>query len=304
MKHRILVVDDSSSLVSILSELLKVNGFEVETALSGTEALHKIESEDYDLVICDIEMPGMSGLEFLSRVRRDYEKDIAFILMTGYADNEYFLEAIRLGASDFIHKPIDSKQMMRSIQTILKRKKKRSDFSEFYNNLEKAEFHFELDPRNFSKFAVSEVFHNFLRQNFDLTPNALNEILICIDEMVYNAYIHGTLGLNVQERVMEHNALQKIINERLQQPEIASKRMRLYFSLCYKTQTIKITVEDDGPGFDYETWIKRVANEPKLNLEENGRGIAMLYHLSDKLEFDREGRTVTISKKLPINNKK
>jgi anti-sigma regulatory factor (Ser/Thr protein kinase) len=103
---------------------------------------------------------------------------------------------------------------------------------------------------------------------------------------------------------MEHNALQKIINERLQQPEIASKRMRLYFSLCYKTQTIKITVEDDGPGFDYETWIKRVANEPKLNLEENGRGIAMLYHLSDKLEFDREGRTVTISKKLPINNKK
>lgn len=66
--------------------------------------------------------------------------------------------------------------------------------------------------------------------------------------MVYNAYIHGALaGLNVQERVMEHNALQKIINERLQQPEIASKRMRLYFSLCYKTQTIKITVEDDRP---------------------------------------------------------
>ncbi|HQO47263.1 MAG TPA: response regulator, partial [Candidatus Cloacimonas sp.] len=184
MRHRILVVDDSSSLVLSLAELLKYNGFEVETALSGTEALHKIETEDYDLVICDIEMPGMSGLEFLSHVRKDYEKEIDVILMTGYEDNEYFIEAIRNGASDFIRKPIDSKQMMRSIQTILNRKKRRNDFSEFYNNLEKAEFHFELDPHNFSKFAVSEVFHKFLRQNFDLTHNALNEILICVDEMV------------------------------------------------------------------------------------------------------------------------
>ena len=303
MKHRILVVDDSSSLVLSLAELLKYNGFEVETSLSGTEALHKIETEDYDLVICDIEMPGMSGLEFLSHVRKDYEKEIDVILMTGYEDKEYFIEAIRNGAADFIRKPIDSKQMMRSIQTILNRKKRRNDFSEFYNNLEKAEFHFELDPRNFSKFAVSEVFHKFLRQNFDLTHNALNEILICVDEMVYNAYIHGTLGLNVQERVMDHNALQKIINERLQQPEIASKRICFHFSICHKTQTIKITVEDDGPGFDYENWIKKVTNEHKLNLDENGRGIAMLYYLSDKLEFEKEGRTVTISKKLPVNKK-
>jgi len=84
MKPRILVVDDSSSLVLSLSELLKINGFEIDTAFSGIEALHKTEAEEYDLVICDIEMPGINGLEFLSRIRKDYEKDLEVILMTGY----------------------------------------------------------------------------------------------------------------------------------------------------------------------------------------------------------------------------
>ena len=304
MKPRILVVDDSSSVVLSLAELLRINGFEIDTALSGIEALHKTEAEEYDLVICDIEMPGINGLEFLSRIRKDYDKDLEVILMTGYLENEYFIEAIRLGASDFIHKPIDSKQLLRSIQTVLKRKKKHKDFSEFYNNLEKAEFHFELNPNNFSKFSVSEVFHYFLKQNLNLSRNILNEILICVDEMVYNAYIHGTLGLNMQERVLEHNKLQNLINERLQQPEYASRRMRFHFCLCNNANTIKISVEDDGPGFDYKIWINRVANDPKLNLEDNGRGIAMLYHLADKLEFEDEGRKVTICKNIPVNNRK
>jgi len=125
-----------------------------------------------------------------------------------------------------------------------------------------------------------------------------------VDEMVYNAYIHGTLNLNMQERGLEHSKLQNLINERLQQPEYASRRMRCYFCLCNNANTIKISVEDDGSGFDYTQWINRVTNEPKLNLEENGRGIAMLYHLADKLEFENEGRKVTICKKIPVNNRK
>ena len=56
--------------------------------------------------------------------------------------------------------------MLRSINTILKRKNNRNNFSELYNNLERVEFDFVLDPRNFSKFAVSELFNNFLQQNF------------------------------------------------------------------------------------------------------------------------------------------
>ena len=301
---RILLVDDNSSVVENLALVLQANYFEVDTAFNGRDALHKIESEEYDLVICDIEMPGISGLQFLSTVRKNYNMELDVILMGSFLEYKDFIETIRLGAADFIRKPIDNNQMLRSIHTILKRKNNRNNFSELYNNLERVEFNFVLDPRNFSKFAVSELFNNFLQQNFNLSHNLLNEILICVDEMVYNAFIHGTLGLSVQERNLEHDELQKLINERLMQPDIASKRMYFHFFICHKTDTIKVTVEDEGPGFDYEFWIKKVREDPKVNLEESGRGISMLYLLSDKLEFQKEGRTVSIIKRIPENNKR
>lgn len=299
MKHpRILVVDDSVAIVTSLTAILKISGYEVETAFNASDALRLIHSKDYDLVICDIEMPGLTGLDFLGRVRRDFDRELDVILMTGFLDHDYFIEAIRLGASDFISKPIDSKQIVRSIQTLLDRKRTRNDYSEFYSHLDTARFDFELDPRHFSKFAISKVFNSFLRQNFRLSHQVLNEILICLDEMVYNGFIHGTLNLSVSERLLDHSNLHKLIEEKLKIPEVAGKRMR--FSLCinHKEDTIKLTVDDDGDGFDYQSWLDKVAKEPQLNLDEHGRGISMLYHLADSLEFGREGRSVTIVKQL------
>ena len=301
---RILLVDDNISIIENLEMVLQANYFNVDTAYNGRDALHKIESDEYDLVICDIEMPGISGLDFLSTVRKNYNMELDVILLGSFLEYKDFSETVRLGAADFIRKPIDNNQMLRSINTILKRKNNRNNFSELYNNLERVEFDFVLDPRNFSKFAVSELFNNFLQQNFNLSHNLLNQILICVDEMVYNAFIHGTLALSMQERNLDHHKLQKIINKRLEQPDIASKRMHIHFSICHKTDTITVTVEDQGPGFDYEFWINKVKEDQKVNLEESGRGISMLYYLSDKLEFQHGGRTVSISKKIPKTNKR
>jgi YesN/AraC family two-component response regulator len=295
---RILIVDDSFAIVNSLSAILKISGYEVDSAFNGSEALRKIHSSDYDLVICDIEMPGITGLDFLGRVRKDYDHDLDVILMTGFLDHDYFIEAIRLGASDFIRKPIDGKQIIRSIQGILDRKRSRNDFSEFYKYLDSAEFKFELNPKHFSKFAISKVFNAFLRQNFHLNHTTLNEVLICVDEMVYNSFIHGTLKLTVPERLMDHASLQDVIKARLKQPDIASKRLRFSMSIDHNYETITIAVDDDGEGFDYQNWLEKVAKEPKLNLDEHGRGISMLYHLTDSLEYSRGGRSIRISKKL------
>jgi CheY-like chemotaxis protein/anti-sigma regulatory factor (Ser/Thr protein kinase) len=295
---RILVVDDSIAIVNSLCTILKVSGFEVDSAFNGSDALRKIHSSDFDVVLCDIEMPGITGLDLLGKVRRDYDRELDVILMTGYLDHDYFIEAIRLGASDFIRKPVDTKQIVRSIHSLLERKNARNDLSDFYLNTEVVNFHFVFDPCYFSKFAISKSFNYFVRQGFQLNHNLLNELLICVDEMVYNAYIHGTLGLSVGERKLDHSNLQQLIGERLKQPEIASKRLRFSFCLDHIAKTITISVEDDGKGFDFEGWLKRVKTEPKLNLDEHGRGISMLYHLADSLEFSLGGRKVTVCKNI------
>ncbi|MDY0152292.1 MAG: response regulator [Candidatus Cloacimonas sp.] len=295
---RILVVDDSIAIVNSLCAILKVSGFEVDSAFNASEALRKIHSKDYDLVICDIEMPGITGLDFLGRVRKDFDRELEVILMTGFLDHDYFIEAIRLGASDFIRKPIDSKQIIRSIQNILERKHKRNDSNEFYKYLDSTEISFALNPANFSKFAISKVFNSLLLQNFHLNRITLNEVLICVDEMIYNAFIHGTLQLTVAERIMDHVSLREIIDSRLQDPKIKAKRLRFSLSIDHLNESITVCVDDDGDGFDYQSWMQRVKLEPKLNLEEHGRGISMLYHLSDSMEFSRGGRMVKITKKL------
>ena len=82
-KARILVVDDSIAIVNSLQSILSISGYNVDSSFNGSDALRKIYKNEYDLVICDIEMPGLSGLEFLGRVRQDFDRSLDVILMTG-----------------------------------------------------------------------------------------------------------------------------------------------------------------------------------------------------------------------------
>jgi DNA-binding response OmpR family regulator len=297
-RPKVLVVDDSIAIVNSLQAILGISGYRVDTAYSGSDALRKIHQNEYDLVICDIEMPGLSGLEFLNRVREEFDRNLDVILMTGYLEHDYFIEAIRLGASDFIRKPIDTKQMINSMRELIFRKRSRDDKAEFYAHLDKASFCFEMPAKDFSKFTISKVFSSYMRNYFKVSPKVLNELLICVDEMVYNAYIHGTLGLSVEERALSHEDLQEVIQEKMKDPVVGIRKVNFGFDVNNQTQTIEIFVEDEGEGFDYSPWVESIKGEQIFDIEGHGRGIAMLFHLSDELRFSATGNTVRIKKSI------
>ncbi|MFW5628953.1 MAG: response regulator [Candidatus Cloacimonadaceae bacterium] len=297
-ENQILVVDDSLVIVESLEAILRLSGYKVDTAYSGSEALRKIHQKDYDIVICDIEMPGLDGLEFLSRAKKEFDDDLDVILMTGYLEHDYFISAIRLGASDFIRKPIDSKQLINSIRDLLFRKQERKDFLSIFNNLEKASLEFEISAREFSKFGVSRIFKSAMKHYFRSIPKTMNELLICLDEMAYNAYIHGTLKLSVSERSLSHDKLKAVIDKRLADDEIGKKRVILSITASNEEEYIEIKVSDEGDGFDYKSWLEKVKEEPFLDMVSHGRGLSMLYHLCGLVAFDNGGRTVIVRKSL------
>ncbi|HNX38185.1 MAG TPA: response regulator [Candidatus Cloacimonadota bacterium] len=299
---RILVVDDSLSIVNSLSKILEISGYVADVAYNGSDALRKLQASNYDLVICDIEMPGITGLDFLERVRSEYDRDLDVILMTGFLDQEYFIRAIRSGASDFIRKPIDSKHIVRSIQTILDKKRSKYDLGDFFVNLDQAQMSFVIDPKHFSKFSISKVFNIFLMHNFKFNHNLLNELLIVIDEMIYNSFIHGTLNLSYEERLLDHESLQQLIACKLQDPVVADRRIFFTIEIDQINRSAAITVQDQGNGFDYESWLLKILDDQHLNVEEHGRGISLLYHLTDKVEFSDHGRRVKITKRIDGNN--
>jgi DNA-binding NtrC family response regulator len=105
-KKRILVVDDDESLRRVMQVQLQQSGYEVTTAASGDEAFKRLAAAPVDLVLTDLKMPGMSGLELLKRIRAEYPEAVV-ILITAFGTIETAVEAMRSGAYDYITKPVN-----------------------------------------------------------------------------------------------------------------------------------------------------------------------------------------------------
>jgi diguanylate cyclase (GGDEF)-like protein len=114
MSYRILIVDDEEKVRKSLSGLLQDYGYEVLTVGSGSECLQIMSAKHFDLVILDIVMPEIRGIEVLQKIKEKY-KDTEVILITGYADKEKAIATFRLGAYDFIEKPFESKEILNTV---------------------------------------------------------------------------------------------------------------------------------------------------------------------------------------------
>jgi CheY-like chemotaxis protein len=103
----ILIVDDEPLLRDVLTQILTREGFQVEAAVDGDEALEKMAREKFPLVVSDIQMPRMNGLELLKTVKKDYP-GTAVIMMTAYGDSFAVKDCLLLGADEYITKPFKS----------------------------------------------------------------------------------------------------------------------------------------------------------------------------------------------------
>jgi len=108
---RVLLVDDEEEFVSTLSERLSLRNFQVETATNGQDALAILKENRADVVILDVMMPGISGLEILKRIKTMHPH-LPVILLTGLGSTREGIEGMRLGAFDYLMKPVDLDELI------------------------------------------------------------------------------------------------------------------------------------------------------------------------------------------------
>lgn len=118
---KILIIDDEKVIRATLREILEYEKFEVSEASDGEEGLKKIQSEDFDLVLCDVKMPKMDGIEVLSHAK-DLDKAPQFIMISAHGSIETAVEATKKGAFDFIPKPPDLNRLLLTVRNALDKK--------------------------------------------------------------------------------------------------------------------------------------------------------------------------------------
>ncbi len=112
---KILIIDDEHSIRETLEMFLREKGYEVATSEDGEKGLESVQRERPDIVILDIRLPGMDGLEVLRRIK-EKEEDIHVIMITAYHDIETTKQAMKLGAYEYIHKPLDADEFENAIE--------------------------------------------------------------------------------------------------------------------------------------------------------------------------------------------
>jgi len=118
---RILVIDDERSIRKTLKEILEYEKYKVDTAESGMDALELLKDSDYDVILLDIKMPQLDGMEVLEEIRKNYDTPV--IMISGHGTIETAVEALKNGAYDYIAKPLDLNRLLVTVRNTIDRSK-------------------------------------------------------------------------------------------------------------------------------------------------------------------------------------
>lgn len=107
---RVLLIDDEEEFANTLAERLELRGYDTKTAVSGEDGLNLMNGESFDIAVLDLMMPGMNGLDTLRRIKSQ-TPDLPVVLLTGHGSTKEGMEGMRLGAFDYLMKPLDIKDL-------------------------------------------------------------------------------------------------------------------------------------------------------------------------------------------------
>ncbi|OIN96281.1 MAG: diguanylate cyclase response regulator [Deltaproteobacteria bacterium CG1_02_45_11] len=135
MDAKILIVDDNDSVRGSMHKFIEMSGYNSATASSTEEAVELVKTGDYHVIITDIIMPGMDGLELTELVKKDYDIDV--IVITGYSDAYSYEDAINKGASDLIFKPVNLEELLLRLKRVLRERQLRQERTRMLESLQK-----------------------------------------------------------------------------------------------------------------------------------------------------------------------
>ncbi len=288
---RILIAEDSPTQATQIRIMLEDAGYEAVTAEDGLKALEEIEKQTCDLVLTDLHMPNMNGLQLVEELRRRYES-IPVILITHDGTETIAAEALQKGAASYIPKRYMATTLLPTIRLIVEQLEAQKSRQQILNTLVESRSKFVLGNSQDLVPTLVQHLETELR-TFDYgDETGLFQVSMGLTEAVLNAMDHGNLELSSELRA-DHDAYMELRKQRCETPPYKDRRVTLTMELT--TDEIKMVVADEGPGFDPS--IIPDPTDPENLMRENGRGLMLIFSFMDEVRHNESGNEITMIKR-------
>lgn len=300
MKHA-LIVDDTAVDRRLAGGLVEqAPGVQVSYAKNGVDAMEQIRLCPPDIVVTDMQMPEMGGLELVTQIRAHFP-EVPVILMTAKGSEAIAVEALERGAASYVPKSQLNDRLRSTVEDVLLLSKADQSYAKLVRCQNRAELSFDLenDP------ALVDVLVDLSQQMMSgmqlADHTGCTRAAVAVREALLNALYHGNLEISAEEIEASREALMAGSNkdpvaEKIKQAPYSDRRIHVDVKLG--KDDARFVIEDDGPGFDYATQLTQMDPSALDSLESSrGRGFVLMLSFMDEVSFNESGNRVTLVKK-------
>jgi len=290
---RILIVDDEDIDREAAERYLRPLGdLEVLLATEGNQALELVASHAPDLILTDLRMPGMDGLELVEKMRSEHPL-VPVILMTSQGNERIAVQALQAGAASYVPKRELKQELVDTVIQVLEVAEARQSRSRLLGYLLGRETSFDLENDPALIFTVAAFLQDSLERLGFANDTVRSQVGMALVEAISNAMIHGNLEVDSDLRRTDRSGYERLIGERRKQEPYSGRRVRC---ACQETtEQVVYVFADEGSGFDPSTIPD--PTDPANILRASGRGIMLMRTFMDGVEFNDKGNQITLSKR-------
>lgn len=289
----VLIVDDSPLDRRLVSGILAKNSdWTIRAAVDGVEALAAVVEHAPDLVVTDMQMPQMNGLELVTALRQQFPQ-IPVVLMTAQGSEELAVQALRAGAASYVPKRALAVDLQPTLRRVLTAASDERSQVALMNRLEQRRESYRIETELALVMALSRHVQHELGDAWGLEKTDRLRIGTALEEALLNAYYHGNLEIDSSLKDTDYAEFYALAERRSRSAPYAQRRIHLEFTVSPIVAAIQI--QDEGPGFDPNALPDPTDLE---NLDRpSGRGVMLMRAFMDDVCYNERGNQVTLTKR-------
>ena len=290
---RVLVVDDSPVDRRLAAGLLTRGGdWEVEQAEDGAQALRAIEAHTPDLVLTDMTMPELNGLELVSEVARRHRK-LPVILMTALGSEDIAVEALQLGAASYVTKKRLALDLVEIVNRVMSAADDARTQTRVASRLETLSCRFLLPNELAEVLALPNHLQRIAESAGWNIEGESVRMCVALEEALLNALFHGNLEIDSRLKEEDHAAFYELADERKCLPPYCDRR--IHVEVHFSPEEARYVIRDEGSGFDHAALPD--PTDPSNLDRPSGRGLLLMSTFMDEVRHNAAGNEVTLVKR-------